>query len=124
MKKLAVFLSVVTFIMLLSFCSKEENNPAGSTGTTNLNLDSALFGQWVFTDSNNDIFGWTFNDDGSCIQTSYSQNYNWKWEIENQRIKLYVDGGTPAYYTYKIEGNQLFLWVDSISDWGLPFTKQ
>lgn len=117
MKCLFKFSSALLLVLLLSFCS-DENNPAKPD-----NLDNDLIGRWVFVDSNNDIAAWTFKDDGTAIQTIYNQDFNWKWEIENGQIKLFVDGGKPAYYTYKIEGNELYLKVDSMDQWGLPFTK-
>ena len=112
-----MFSSAILLIFLLSFCS-DEDNP-----TKPENLDSNLIGKWSIVDSENDEHDWTFKDDGTCIQTLYNQNYNWKWEIEDGKIKLYVDGGNAAYYTYKIDDNKLYLWVDSIEDWGLPYTK-
>ncbi|MCB0731919.1 MAG: hypothetical protein KDC88_12880 [Ignavibacteriae bacterium] len=123
MKKLLVLFSLLSFILVFSGCSDDDNNPTNSN-TDEMNLDSDLYGSWVFVDSNNDVHGWTFNNNGTCVQTLYNQNVSWKWTIENEQIKLYLDGGNPAYYTYKIEGNQLYLWVDVISDWGLPYTKQ
>ncbi|MCB9206232.1 MAG: hypothetical protein H6611_02765 [Ignavibacteriales bacterium] len=123
MKKLLVLFSLLSFILVFSGCSDDDNNPTNSN-TDEMNLDSDLYGSWVFVDSNNDVHGWTFNNNGTCVQTLYNQNVSWKWTIENEQIKLYLDGGNPAYYTYKIEGSQLYLWVDVISDWGLPYTKQ
>jgi len=121
MKNLSVFASAILFVLFFSFCSEDSSNP---TSSADLNLDENLIGKWVFLDSNNDEFSYTFNSDGSCTQTVYNQNYSWKWVIEEGQLKFYIDGGTPAYYTYKIEGNQLYLWVDTVNDWGLPFTKE
>lgn len=56
-------------------------------------------------DENGDVDGWTFNSYGNCIQTQYNQDFNWNWNIENEQLKLFVPGGNPAYYTYKIENN-------------------
>lgn len=121
MKKLISLISMFTIILLLTSCSDDKSNPVGSE---DLSLDNNLIGKWVFVDANNDELSYTFNSDGTCTQIVYEQEYNWKWTIEEGQLKFYVDGGTPAYFDYKIEGNQLYLWVDSVNDWGLPFTKQ
>jgi hypothetical protein len=121
MKKLLILFSLLSFILIFSSCSEDDNNPASSE---NLNLDNDLFGKWSFTDSNNDVLSYTFNSNGTCVQTVYDQNVNWNWTIEEEQLKLFVTGGIPAYFTYKIEGSQLYLWIDSVNDWGLPFTKQ
>jgi hypothetical protein len=124
MKKLLIIISALLFLIYFTGCSDDDNNPANPIDNTELNLDSDLIGNWTFVDSNDDLFGWTFNADGSCVQTQYNLTYNWNWTIENDQLKLYLPNGNPAYYTYKIEGNKLYLWVDVINDWGLPFTKQ
>ena len=118
MNRLILFSSILLLAFAFSFCS-DEDNPTKAE-----NLDNNLIGKWVITDSNDDLYAWTFESDGSCVQTLYNQDYNWKWEIEEGQIKLFVDGGKAAYYTYKIEGNQLYLWVDSVEDWGIPYTKE
>lgn len=118
MKRLIKFSSILLLAFAFSFCS-DEDNPSKAE-----NLDDNLIGKWVITDSNDDEYSWTFNSDGSCIQTIYNQDYNWKWEIEAEQIKLFVDGGKAAYYKYKIESNMLYLWVDSVEDWGVPYTKE
>ena len=91
-----------------SSCKKESKN-----------LDSALYGTWTYEE-----LSWTFVKDGTCIQTTYGTDYNWEWEIEDEKLKLFITGGLPTFYTYKIEGNLLYLWVDSMNTWGLPFTKE
>lgn len=121
MKKLSILLLSLFFLFFIG-CSDDDSNP--SDPEEELNLNSELFGTWTFVDSNNDVHGWQFNSDGSAVQIQYNQSYDWKWTMEDSQIKLYVTGGTPAYYTYKIEGNYLYLWVDVIGDWGLPYTKQ
>ena len=121
MKKLIILAALLSFAFIFSNCSDDSSNPASSE---NLNLDNNLVGKWSFTDSNNDVLSWTFNSDGSCVQTVYDQNVNWNWTIEDSKLKLYINGGAPAYFTYKIEGNQLYMWVDVTNDWGLPYTKQ
>jgi hypothetical protein len=123
MKKLLILFSLLSFVLVFSSCSDDDSNPANSNDSE-LNLDSDLYGTWSFVDSNNDVHSWTFNSNGTCVQTLYNQNFNWNWTIENEQIKLFVTGGNPAFYTYKIEGNNLYLWVDAINDWGLPYTKQ
>ncbi|MCD6346380.1 MAG: hypothetical protein J7L96_03065 [Bacteroidales bacterium] len=89
----------------------------------NDSLDSNLYGTWSYT-STDGVTSYTFSSDGTCVQVLYGVSYNWKWAIEDGKLKLYIDSGIPTYKTYKIEGNLLYIWVDSISDWGLPFTKQ
>ena len=121
MKKLTILLLSVLFLFFVG-CSDDDKNLSESEGE--LNLNSELFGTWAFVDSNDDVHGWQFKSDGSAVQIQYNQSYDWKWTMEDGQIKLFVPGGTPAYYTYKIEGNDLYLWVDVIGDWGLPYTKQ
>jgi len=111
-----LFISMLLLSTVFVSCDKDLEE--------NLNLDSALIGQWIFVDANGDIYSWTFKDDGNCVQTLYNVDYEWKWEIEDTKLKLYVDGGTPAYKEYKIEANKLYFWVESVEIWSLPFTKQ
>ena len=118
MKTLKLLFPLLLFLTISSIsfiaCSKMDD----------LNLDSALFGEWLYKDSDGIKYGWTFNDDGKYIQTVYNTEYDWKWKIEETKLKLYVDGGTPTYKTYKVEGNKLYFWVDSFDEWSLPFVKQ
>jgi hypothetical protein len=86
-------------------------------------LDPQLFGTWAYTDSENNYYAWTFNEDGTAIQELYGKQYSWEWIIEEGQIKLFFENGTPAFLTYKIEGNKLYFWAESINEWGAPFTK-
>lgn len=117
MKRLLIFLLSFFIFLLLSGCS-EDDNPTKAE-----NLDSNLLGEWVFVDSNNDVHSWTFNEDGTCIQTLYNQDFNWEWQIEDGQIKLFISGAQAVYYNYRIEGNKLYLRVDSMDEWSLPYTK-
>ncbi|MEA1877224.1 MAG: DUF5640 domain-containing protein [Bacteroidota bacterium] len=111
---------VLTILSLIvGACSDYEYNDPPE----DLNLDSNLYGTWSYTNDDGTA-SWTFNSDGTCIQSLYGTNYDWKWEIESGQLKLFVDSGIPAYKTYKIEGNLLYFWAESISDWAIPFTKQ
>lgn len=88
-------------------------------------FDENLLGKWqlgVPTDKDN-YYYWEFKADGSAVQFINGTKYNWKWTNENGQLKLYVDNGKPAYLTYKIVGNELYFWVDSMSIWGSPFVK-
>lgn len=85
-------------------------------------LDPNLFGTWAVS-SGGDYYAWTFQADGKAIQEIAGQKYNWLWVIEEGRIKLFLENGKPAYYTYKIENNELYLWIESVGTWGVPFTK-
>jgi len=88
------------------------------------NLDENLFGEWVFYENDLSISAsYTFNEDGTCVQFLYDQNYDWLWEIEEGQLKLYVESGTPAYFTYNIEEKFLYFYSDIAGVWGLPFTK-
>ena len=118
MKRLLIFSSSILLVLLLSFCS-DEDNPTKAE-----NLDSNLLGKWVFVDSNDDIHSWTFNENGTCVQTLYNQDFNWEWQIEDGQIKLFISGAKAAYYNYRIDGNKLYLKVDSMDEWGIPFTKE
>jgi len=112
-----LFLPMMIILIFSSCFSGIDTDPQ--------NLDSDLFGTWVFTDEDQMVTAsWTFNDDGSCVQFLYGTDYDWEWEIEGDQLKLFVEGGTPGYKIYVIEGNLLYFWVDSIDDWGLAFTKQ
>jgi hypothetical protein len=102
--------------MSMASCTKKEGEK--------LALDPQLFGTWVFVDADNEVLAWTFRDNGTCTQSVYGENYAWRWEIENAQLKLFVTGGIPSLRTYKVEGNALFFWVESIEDWSLPFTRQ
>ena len=110
-------LILITFLIVLSGC------PEDTKGPNDLNLDENLFGLWVF-ETEDDFYSWRFNNNGTCIQNINGQEFNWKWEIVSAQIKFFVDFGTPHYKTYKIVHDKLYLWVDEINDWGLPFTKQ
>jgi len=110
----AIFIFLI-YTSIFTGCTKE---------TSDLNLDSNLFGQWIYTDSNNDVYAWTFYDDGTCIQTTPIDNYNWLWTIEDTKLKLHIEGGNPTYLVYKIEGDKLYFYSDKIEDWGVPFTKK
>lgn len=90
----------------------------------NLELDDQIFGTWIFIDDNYTIYSWTFNADGTARQVIGSIEYNWNWVVENGKLKLYIRGGTPTYKVYKIEGNQLYFWVEGVGTWSVPFTKQ
>lgn len=88
-------------------------------------FDENLVGKWelgVPTDKDN-YYYWEFKTDGSAVQFINGTKYNWKWTNENGQLKLFVDNGKPAYLTYKIVGNELYFWVDSMSIWGSPFVK-
>lgn len=84
----------------------------------NLELDPNLFGKWVFEDN-----FWQFNPDGTLIQHVTGKDYHWNWVIENGRLKLFVPNGKPAYFTYKIENNKLFFYVESLDVWSAPMYK-
>ena len=87
-------------------------------------FDESLIGKWEFYRAETkETFYWQFNSDGTCVQFSSGKKYDWKWTNENGQLKLYVDNGKPAYMTYKIIGNELYFWVDSMNIWGLPFVK-
>lgn len=87
-------------------------------------FDENLIGKWEFYQAETkETFYWQFNSDGTCIQFIAGKKYDWKWTNENGQLKLYVDNGKPAYMTYKIIGNELYFWVDSMNIWGLPFVK-
>ncbi len=85
-------------------------------------LDPNLFGKWSWFDGEY-TNSWSFNEDGTAVQELIGKKYNWLWIIEDGRIKLFIENGKPAFYTYKIEGNKLYMWVEAINDWSLPLTK-
>ena len=116
MKNICYLLGFMFAVSMMVSCEDEEGSK--------VNLDPNLIGYWVFVDNNDEVLAWRFNDNGTAVQTSYETDYNWRWEIEDGQLKLFVSGGVPVFYTYKIEGNLLYLWVDQIGDWGLPFTRQ
>lgn len=118
MKKLFLLLMFFAAASLMIAC--EDENEDGNER----NLDPQLIGYWLFDTNDDEFHAWRFKSDGSAVQTTYGQDYNWQWDIENEKLKLYISGGVPTFQTYKIEGNNLYFWVDQISDWGLPFTKQ
>lgn len=86
------------------------------------NLDPNLIGTWAYDDGE-DTYGWAFDADGTCVQSTPAGDYDWQWAIENGQLKLFVGAGKPTYKQYKIEGNQLYFWVDSLETWSLSFTK-
>ncbi|KPM49222.1 DUF5640 domain-containing protein [Jiulongibacter sediminis] len=85
-------------------------------------LDPNLFGTWYFGEGDT-YQSWTFNENGTAKQVVAGNSYDWNWIIEEGQIKLFLPNAKPAYYTYKIENGKLYLWVDSLNVWSLPFTK-
>ena len=116
MKYLKTPLILALFITLFIACFPSDNSSK--------NLDEALFGTWVYYENDLSVSAsWTFNDDGTCVQFLYNQNYDWLWEIEEGQLKLYVEFGIPAYKTYNIDDKYLYFYSDELGVWGLPFTK-
>lgn len=113
---------LAAMILALGACS-DYGYADGYGGGDTLPLDPDLYGTWVHGEGDEET-SWTFKSNGTCVQYVYYEEYDWKWGIEGGQLKLFVDGGIPAYKTYKVEGNQLYFWVDLIDDWGLPFTKE
>ena len=122
MKKKLFSSSIYLFIAFLSVfiiaCDSDSSTKSSK------DLDSKLYGTWVFVDSENEVFSWTFKSNGTCIQSVYGIETEWKWTIESEKLKIFITGGLAHYKTYMIEGNLLYFYVDEISDWGIPFTKQ
>ncbi len=102
---------------------KPDTEPQTDSDTPPSDLDPELFGTWLFSSDDGDYF-WRFNSDGTCVQGILGDEVEWKWTIESGQLKLFVDNGIPAYKQYKIEGNLLYFWVDSVEVWSSPFTKQ
>jgi len=125
MKQRNIILLSFLILVAFSFSSCSDYGYADGYGDNEeeMLLDTDLYGTWSFGEGENEA-SWTFNSDGTCTQMLYGVDYEWKWEIENSQLKLYVDNGTPAYKTYKVEGDKLYLWVDMTGEWGLPYTKQ
>ncbi len=121
-----LFLVLVFSLILVTACDNDDSSPNNSNN--NSKLDARLFGTWVYYQNGETkpSLSWTFNSNGTCVQHIYGSDYNWNWEIESGKIKLFVKYGTPAYYPYKIEENKLYLAVEVNGEetWGLPFTKQ
>jgi hypothetical protein len=86
----------------------------------NMELDPNLFGKWTTGDGE---YGYTFRSDGTATQRIAGKDYNWNWMIENKQIKLYLPNGKPAYLTYKIESNKLYIWSDAAGVWSVPMYK-
>ncbi|MFN8430022.1 MAG: DUF5640 domain-containing protein [Spirosomataceae bacterium] len=86
----------------------------------NMELDPNLFGKWTTGDGE---YSYTFKSDGTAIQRIAGKDYNWNWMIENKQIKLYLPNGKPAYLTYKIESNKLYIWSDAAGVWSVPMYK-
>ena len=86
----------------------------------NMELDPNLFGKWTTGDGE---YGYTFRSDGTATQRIAGKDYNWNWMIENKQIKLYLPNGKPAYLTYKIESNKLYIWSDAAGVWSVPMFK-
>lgn len=86
-------------------------------------LDENLIGRWEYKDSSGDLTYWHFKADGTAIQYINKTEYKWEWIIENGQLKLFEGNGKPAYIIYKIVGNELYFWVESMQIWGLPFKK-
>jgi hypothetical protein len=85
-----------------------------------MELDPNLFGKWTTGDGE---YSYTFKSDGTAIQRIAGKDYNWNWMIENKQIKLYLPNGKPAYLTYKIESNKLYIWSDAAGVWSVPMYK-
>ncbi len=96
-----------------------------------VDLDAELFGRWEHYDPAGNVeYAWEFNSDATATQFIYDDEYDfvedeidWLWEIENDQLKLYVEGGVPRYMTYQVEDDMLFFWVEQINDWGAPYFK-
>ncbi len=113
---LITFSFLTIFTLALVSCEDDNDTPG--------DLDPDLFGRWELVDSSGNITAYTFNSDGTAIQTLGEHEYNWRWRVEGDTFILFVDGGQDsAPIRYMIEGNQLFLWSDAIQDWGVPLTK-
>jgi len=115
----------LSIILISAFCmsSCSDYGYGEDEGGDGRVLDSNLYGTWTY-DSSDNVTIWKFKSNGDCLVTSYGNETEWLWEIEGGQIKLYVTGGTPIYYSYKIEGDKLYLSTDGIDGWGLPLTKQ
>jgi len=88
------------------------------------NLDSRLFGKWVFRDAIGTEDIRIFKSDGTLISETYNIKRDWKWKVENNKLVLSVTGGTPAIQAYKIEGNKLYFYVEGPGVWSSPFIKK
>lgn len=122
-KKFSFWIVLLAVVGLMIACSDYGYSDGYGEGNSGLSLDPDLYGTWTHGEGDEET-SYTFNSDGSCVQYIYYEEYDWKWEIEDGRLKFFVDGGIPTYKTYKIEGNKLYFWSDFINDWALPFTKK
>jgi hypothetical protein len=87
-------------------------------------MDEELYGLWALVESNDVIAAsWEFKDDATCIQFQGGTYYDWLWEIESGKLKLYLENETPIFHMYSIEGNYLYFYLEEKGEWGLPFIK-
>lgn len=114
------------YVGLKLFASRENFNWFGFKWF-NVRLsdyDENLIGKWEYFDvATKETTYWQFNADGTLVQFLYGKKYDWKWTNEDGQLKLYVDNGKPAFMIYKIIGNELYFWVESMQIWGFPFVK-
>ncbi|MGI6292210.1 MAG: hypothetical protein ACOXZH_07300 [Bacteroidales bacterium] len=117
MKKSLLLLLISGFLLSFAACDKDNGEK--------VQLDPALYGKWSIGNPNEDDYlFYHFKSDATLIQHIYGSDYNWLWCIEDGKLKMYVSGGIPHYKSYKIEGNLLYFWVDSMEEWALPLTKE